>query len=177
MSRHSGFVLAVMGFAIAACNPAPTPSPAPLPLSLAPIEVTGVGDLRQGTTSPDDLLIRVTELENDSILPGAGAFELVLTDNVGGQDAVVFTGTPTITAPGSLGATATLTRSNVLTIQIVDSDSFNIEQLTISGLSLSAAASAPVGALSLTIRGCTASLAGCAASGVLASPGTVVAAS
>lgn len=169
-------VLAALAVVAIACDPEP-PTPTPSPLSLAPIEVTGVGDLRQGTTSTDDLVIRLTELENDSILPGAGAFELVLADSAGGQDAVVFTGTPTITAPGSLGATARLTRRNVLTVEIVDSDSFNIEQVTIGGLRLSASASAPVGALTLTIGGCTASFAGCAASNVLASPGTVVSAS
>lgn len=178
MSRVSGWLIAAVAAVLVACDPAPTPSPtAPAAVSLAPIEVTSVGEVRQGTTSTDDLLIRVTEVENDSILPGTGAFELVLTDSAGGEDAVVFTGTPSVTAPGSLGATASLTRSNVLTVQIVYSDSFNIEQMTIGGLRLSASASAPVGALDLTIGGCTAAFAGCAASNVLASPGSVVAAS
>jgi hypothetical protein len=86
----------------------------------------------------------------------------------------VFTRAPELTAPGSLGVSATLTRSNVLTVQIVDSDTFNVEQVTIGGLAISAAASAPAGPLSLAIAACTGSLAGCAASDLLGSPGTVV---
>ncbi len=177
MYRLALFIYAAISLVLVACDPAPTPSVAPsAAVSLSPIEVTGVGEVRQGTTSTDDLVIRVTELANDSIPRGAGAFELVLADSAGGQDAVVFTGNPTITAPGSLGTTASLTGGNVLTVQIVDSDTFNVEQLTIEGLRLSASASAPAGALTLSIVGCTGSLAGCAAHDGLASPGTVVAA-
>ncbi|MEX1168914.1 MAG: hypothetical protein WEE50_02105 [Chloroflexota bacterium] len=173
---------AVIGVAsvalVAACSPAPTPPPPTrVPVALAPIEVMGVGEFRQGTTSADDLVIRFTELENDAIPRGPGAFELVLTDSAGTLDAVSFRGTPTLAAPGSLGVTATLTRSNVLTVQIVDSDTLNIEPVTIEGLALSARVSASTGPLVLTIGGCSGSLAGCASSDVLASPGTVVAGS
>jgi hypothetical protein len=165
-----------LGYAVlvACCGPQPTPPPSSR-IALTPIELSGIGDLEQGATSGETLVIRVTENETDSILAGAGAFDLVLADRSGGSDQVVFTGTPQVTAPGSLGVTATLARGNVLAIEIVDSDTFNVEQVTIEGLALSAAASAPEGQLSLTVTNCSGSLAGCVADEMIGSPGTIVA--
>ena len=169
------FVATVAIAVVVGCAPTPTPPPTSAPpIALAPIEVTGVGEVRQGTTSGGELVVRLVELEGDSLPAGPGAFELTLTDNAGGRDAVSFSGTPTLSGPGSLGATAILTRSNVLTVQVVDTDTFNVEQLSIGGLRISAAATAPVGDLGLTIDACTGSLTGCAANNVLASPGSVV---
>ena len=171
--RTAAQLLAAEIVLIAACSP--TPPPSPIPVAFAPIEVIGVGELAQGATSDEALVIRVTELEADAIPGGPGSFDLVLADSSGGLDDVVFTGTAELTAPGSLGVTARQVRGNVLTVEIVDSDTFNIEQMTISGLALSAASSAPPGRLSLTVAGCTGSLAGCAANTLLGSPGTIVA--
>jgi hypothetical protein len=171
---HLAAALAVVTL-LAACTPAPTPRPAtPPPVVFAPIEVIGIGDLAQGETSEESLVIRITEIEADSIPRGPGSFDLVLADSAGGTDEVVFTRAPELTAPGSLGVTARLSRSNVLTVEIVDSDTFNVEQVTIAGLAISAAASAPTGPLSLEIAACSGSLAGCAASDLLGSPATVV---
>lgn len=165
------FVMPLVG----ACSPAPTPPPAtPLRVSLGPIEVIGVGELGRGATSSDDLVIRLTELANDSIRPGAGSLDLVMTDSAGTGDAVSFTGTPSIFAPGSLGVTAHLTRGNMLTIEIVDSDPLNIEPMTIEGLRLVASTSAALGKVNLSVSGCSGSLAGCTADSGLASPGTVI---
>lgn len=161
---------------IGGCTPAPTPPPSsPPPIVFAPIEVVGVGDVLRGTTSDDEVVVRLTELEPDSLPRGAGAFELTLVDSAGRRDSASFTGTATVTAPGSLGATAVLTRNNVLTVEVVDTDTFNIEQMTIAGLRISASATAPVGPLTLTIDACSGSLAGCAATNALPSPGAVVA--
>jgi hypothetical protein len=179
---HLGFrplvfaLIAVVTF-IAGCNPAPTPPPPSAAIALEPIEVIGVGDVRPGATSESTIVIRVTELETASIPRGPGTFELVLSDSGGGGDAVSFWGAPTVVAPGSLGVTAVVTRSNVLTVEIVDSDTFNIEQLTIEGLQLRASESAPAGALGLRVGACSGSLAGCTADPDLASPGSVVASS
>ena len=167
-------LIAVVAF-IAGCNPAPTPAPPSAAIALEPIEVIGVGNVQPGATSEGPVVIRVTELEPASIPRGPGVFELVLTDSAGGADAVSFWGSPTVAAPGSLGATAVLTRNNVLTVEIVDSDTFNIEQLTIEGLQLRASESAPAGALRLRVGACSGSLAGCTADPVLPSPGTVAA--
>jgi hypothetical protein len=172
--RTAALLFAAAIVLIAACSPKPTPPPPP-PVALAPIEVVGVGDLEQGATSDEALVIRVTELEADSIAVGPGSFDLVLADSAGGLDTVVFTETAELTAPGSLGVTARLVRGNVLTVEIVDSDTFNVEQVTIRGLALSAAASTPPGPLTLTVDGCAGSLAGCTANDLLGSPGTIVA--
>lgn len=162
---------------IVGCSPAPTPPPSPPPpIVFAPVEVVGVGDILPGTTSDDELVVRLTELESDSLPRGAGAFELTLVDSDGTSDTVSFTGTATLAAPGSLGVTAVLTRNNVLAVEVVDTDTFNIEQMTIAGLRISASATAPVGPLTFTIDACSGSLAGCAATNALASPGAVVAA-
>jgi hypothetical protein len=160
----------------AGCGPSPTPPPSsPPPIVFAPVEVLGVGDVLRGATSDDELVVRLTELEPDSLPRGAGAFELTLVDSAGSSDSVSFTGTATLTAPGSLGVTAVLTRNNVLTVEVVDTDPFNIEQVTIAGLRVSPSVTAPVGPLTLTIDACSGSLAGCAATNTLASPGVVVA--
>ena len=119
-------------------------------------------------------MIRGTEQDADSILGAAGSFDLVLADSTGGSDQVVFTGSPRLTAPGSLGVTATLTRGTVLTVEVVDSDTFNVEQVTIEGLALSAAALAPLGPLRLTIANCEGSVAGCARAELVGTPGTIV---
>ena len=168
----------LVAIVIAGCNQAPTPPPStPPPVALAPIEVTGVGDVRQGRTSEQDVVIRITELEKDSIAAGPGSVDLVLTDSAGAVDSAVFTGSPEVTAPGSLGVRATLASGNILTIEIVDSDSFNVEQLTVKGLRISVAQATTPGPLRLTITNCTGSLAGCAGVRALPSPGTVVAGS
>ena len=161
---------------LAGCTPAPTPPPSvPVPVALAPIEVVAVGDVRQGATSDAELVIRITELESDSLPRGPGEFQLTLTDSAGSPDGVSFTGTSVVVAPGSLGATADLTSNDVLTIRVVDTDTFNVEQMTISGLRISASTTAPVGALALTIGACSGTLAGCGKDSVLPPPGTVVA--
>ncbi len=170
-------VLVVGIAAVAGCSPAPTTPPSvSVPVALAPLEVIGVGDVRQGPTSDADLVIRITELENDALTRGPGEIQVTMTDSTGAREHVSFTGTSAVVAPGSLGATVDLTSSNVLTIRVVDTDTFNVEQITISGLRLSASATAPLGALGLSIGACSGSLAGCATNSTLSPAGTVVAA-
>ena len=68
---------------------------------------------------------------------------------------VHFVGTPVVTAPGSLGATASITgaASNVLTINFTNSDPLNIEQISVSGLNISADNGAANGAIKATLGG------------------------
>jgi hypothetical protein len=87
---------------------------------------------------------------------------------------VAFSGTPTIVAPGSLGATATLAAPNVLMIDIVASDPFNVEAITIAGLSITASSNAATGPMTAKADGFTRSLQGGIVDGGLPSPGTVV---
>lgn len=167
-----GLLLSVVG---CTGNPTPPPPTRP-PLALGPVEVTGVGDVVQGGVSRNELVLRVTETSPAAIGAGPGSFQVTLTDHAGLSDTVGFTGTPSIGAPGSLGASAALAKRNVLAVRIVDSDSFNIELITITGLAISASRTAALGSINAVVSGCAGSLAGCTAANVLASPGSVVAA-
>lgn len=158
------------------CSNSPTPEPPTRPpVAFAPIEVTGVGEVALGSASGEDLVIRVTEAGPASIMAGPGSFQVTLTDHAGLSGSVSFVGTPTVSAPGSLGVTASLTRPNVLTVEIVDSDTVNIEQMTIEHLGIQASTTASLGAVNAIVSGCAGSLAGCTATNVLPSPASVVA--
>jgi hypothetical protein len=143
-------------------------------VAIGPVIVTGVGDVAQGATSANGLVLMFTELSPPAIGAGPGSLWVILTDQAGRAGNVTFTGTPSIAAPGSLGATATLSAPTVLTINIVDSDPLNIESMTITGLGISATSIAAVGPINASIAGCTGSLAGCTATSVLPSPGSIV---
>jgi hypothetical protein len=163
---------------IAGCGEDTFPSlPTRAPVALGPVEVTSVGDIPQGGSSDMPLVLRFTEVEPRAITSGEGSFQVTLTDHAGRPDTLRFDGTPTVEGPGSLAASAALTRGNVLTISIVDSDPLNIESVAIGGLTIVAGPTAAVGPINALIGGCSGSLAGCTASNVLPSPGTVVAGS
>jgi len=79
-----------------------------------------------------------------------GALTVTINDIDGGD--VTFSGTPVVTAPGSLGATASVV-GNVLTINFAGSDVVNIEQVSVSGLKITAATTATAGAIAATLGG------------------------
>lgn len=169
-----GLIACVTG--LAGCGEDTFPSlPTRTPVALGPVEVTSVGEVRLGGTSESPLVLRFTEVEPRAITSGAGSFQVTLTDHAGRPDTLRFDGTPSIEGPGSLGASATVTRGNVLTVSIVDSDSFNIESVAVGGLTIAALPAAAIGSINAVIGGCAGSLAGCTASNVLPSPGEVVA--
>jgi hypothetical protein len=118
---------------------APTRSPGP---AFASPQVVEVGAIPRGTASTGTLLLRFVERGVDAIPRGEGTFRVTLTDHAGDGSTVAFAGTPTVEAPGSLGATATLASPNVLVIGIVDSDIVNIESITITGLGIRVASTA-----------------------------------
>jgi hypothetical protein len=137
--------------------------------------VVGVGDVARGTSSDKTLVLRFLESRIDAIPAALGSFTVTLADHAGDGSTVAFVGTPSVDAPGSLGATASLTGPNVLMINIVASDNLNVEQITITGLGMKVASTAAIGATTLELGGFAGSLASGAASNVLASPGSVVA--
>jgi hypothetical protein len=161
---------------VAACanDPSPTP-PTRAPIALGPVELTGVGAVPRAGVSPRSLVLRFTEIAPTTIMRGPGSVQVTLTDQAGVPGTVSFTGNPSIVAPGSLGATATVTRPNVLMVNIVDSDPLNIEQISIEDLTISASSDAALGPINAVVSRCTGSLDGCTASNVLPSPGEVVA--
>jgi hypothetical protein len=63
---------------------------------------------------------------------------------------------------------------NVLTVEILDSDTLNIEPIIVTGLGIAASSTAAPGTIEATMGAFTGSLAGGAASDVLVSPGSVV---
>lgn len=154
----------------------PTPAPTPTPqLVFGEVGVTAVGSVPRGGASGTTLVLRFTEPSVDAIPDAAGSFTVTLTDHAGVGTTLVFTGTPSLDAPGSLGASAELVASNVLKVSIVASDRVNIEPITVTGLGISASPEAALGSINATLGAFSGSLAGGMANVVLPSPGTVVA--
>ena len=129
---------------------APSPSP-PIPTAtirrpaFGSPSVHGVGTVARGATSDQTLVLQFTESDKDAIPRGPGSFRVILSDHAGDGSTVDFAGTPSIVAPGSLGALASITSPNVLWITIEDSDTYNVEQLTIKGLGIRASSTAAIG--------------------------------
>jgi hypothetical protein len=163
-------------------SPAPTqipqrslaPTRIPDPVFVAP-GVVSVGQISRGAGSGTTLVLEFIESSVDAIPNAAGSFRVTLSDHAGDGSTVGFIGTPSVAAPGSLGATAILVAPNALMVSIVASDIYNVESITISGLGLGASATAAIGSVNAELKGFTGSLASGAASNILASPGSVIA--
>ena len=157
-------------------TPIPTPAPTPTPgFVFGDVGVTPVGNVPRGGASGMTLVLRFVEPSVDAIPGAKGSFTVTLSDAADAGTTLLFTGTPTLDAPGSLGARAGLSAANVLTISIVGSDARNIEPITVTGLGIRATAGAALGPIGATLGDFTGSLAGGVANLVLLSPGTVVA--
>ena len=143
------------------------------PAAFASTAVTSVGTIPLGGTSSTAATFTFTENAAGSFPSGGGTLIVTLTDSAGGST-VHFTGTPTLTAPGSLGASITVDSSgNFFTINASASDTSNVEQITVGGLKISADTGAALGAINANLTG---SLAGdviaatTTATGVLQAP-------
>lgn len=156
-------------------TPAPTPTPTPQ-LVFGEVDVTAVGSVPRGGSSGTNLVLRFVESSVDAISDAEGSFTVTLTDAGGaGGTLVVYTGTPVVDAPGSLGASAEIVGPGVLRISIIAADRVNIEPITVTGLGIGASAEAALGPIGATLGDLGGSLAGGVANVVLPSPGTVVA--
>ena len=153
-------------------TPAPTPVPGPV---FETPGVVGVWRVARGSASAPTLVLEFVEPRIDAIPNAPGTFLVAITDSDGDGSTVAFTGTPVVAAPGSLGATARLVAPNALIVEIVASDPANIEPITITGLGITAGASAAVGPMRLDVTGFTGSLAAGTAPGGPGSPGSVAA--
>lgn len=161
-------------------TPPPTPPPVPTQTAtpapvFATVQVSGVGQIVQGRSSPETLVLQLTESSDAAIPDAPGSFWVTLTDHAGDGSTVAFGGAPVFAGPDSLGATAALVAPNILQISIVASDVHNVESIRITGLGISASSGAAVGAIHGELSHFTGSLAGGATSNVLASPGVVIA--
>jgi hypothetical protein len=153
----------------------PTPAPTRSPGPALRADVIGVGQVPRGGESGKTLVLEFLESSVDAIPDAPGLFRVTVTDNAGDGSTVGFVGTPSVEAPGSLGATVTPIASNILQVSIVASDSHNVELLSIRGLGISASTTAALGALKIQLGQFSGSLATGAGSTAEMSPGTVVA--
>ena len=169
--------------------PVPSPSPAPRASpSLAPSPtatryngpvfkapgVVSVGLVARGGSSTETLVLEFVETQANAIPNAPGSFVVRLADRSGDESGVAFTGTPRMVGPGSLGVTVALAGPNVLQVDIVAADTFNVEAMTITGLGISASQTAALGPLTAVAEDFTGSLGGRLATDTLASPGSVI---
>lgn len=138
------------------------------PFASASVAVTSAGTIPIGGSSSGTASFTFTEnlaaCFNLIALPAAGPELQVVIKDSAAASTVHFSGTPVVTAPGSLGATAALaatgTTNDTLNVNFAGSDALNIEQVTISGLTITADTGAATGAISASLtaasneRGC-----------------------
>ncbi len=143
------------------------------PAAFASTIVTSAGTVLPGGTSSGTASFTFTENSASSFPTSGGNLVVGITDFAGGST-VHFVSTPVLAAPSSLGASVVLGPSgNSFTVTTTGSDSFHVEQITVSALRISAYAGAASGAINATLSG---SLAGAVnggsftASGVLQTP-------
>jgi hypothetical protein len=136
--------------------------------------VVSVGLISRGSASPQTLRLELVEPSVGAIPDAAGALRVTLRDHDGNGSTVAFVGTPSVAAPDSLGATATLVTPNVLMVTIVASDRLNIESITITGLGIEATEQAAIGPLVAEVGDFDGSLSGGLTRDVLPSPGSVI---
>ena len=137
--------------------------------ALAAVTVGSAGNVPRAGTSTGTVSLTFTESAAACLAnPLPASPDLTVTID---QAGVTFGGTPTVSAPGSLGATATAS-GGVLTINLTGSDPLNVETLVIGGLTLSATAAAPLGGVTATLGGDAATIA-CFTGGTTTATGVV----
>ena len=132
---------------------------------LAATSVAGVGNVGRGATSTNAATFTFSEESVNCIrsaLGGAGApnapvdLFVQIAPKAPGLGTVQFVGTPTLVAPGSLGAVAslqgTLGVNDTLRIRINGGDEFNKQQITVTGLKIKASSAASLGAIVTTLN-------------------------
>lgn len=132
------------------------------PIAFAATSVSSAGSVARGATSSGTVSITLTE-NTAACLTAVGVgqspnpavaddLRITLTDSAASAGTVDFSGTPTIVAPGSLGATAAVTGGD-LVIQLTGTDTANVEQITVSGLTVTTTSAAAIGAVTATLTG------------------------
>jgi hypothetical protein len=136
---------------------------------LGAVTIGSAGNVPRAGTSTGTVTFTFTESAAACLVnPLPASPDLTVTID---QAGVTFSGTPTVSAPGSLGATASAS-GGVLTINLTGSDPLNVETLVISGLTLSATAAAPLGGVTATLAGDAATVA-CFTGGTTTATGVV----
>ncbi len=112
--------------------------------------VVSAGSVPRGGTSTGTVTITLTENSATCLaeLVDPVASTITINDIDGGD--VTWSGTPVVSAPGSLDATATIA-ADVLTVDTDDSSDAVQEQIIITGLTIKAASTATPGAIAATL--------------------------
>ena len=117
--------------------------------ALAGVTVTSAGNVPRGGTSATTASFVFTESSAACIPDAAAQFTVTIAPAAPGAGTVTFSGTPVVSAPGSLGVAVDVTGS-VITVDIDASDTANVESISISGLSIKASTTATLGAITAT---------------------------
>ena len=138
--------------------------------ALASTSVTSAGNVLPGGTSAGTASFTLTENAIAGFSNAGGTLVVTITDRLGAST-VHFTGTPVRTAPGSLRATVALGSAGTsFIITTLGADDINMEQITVSGLRISADAGAAAGPIKASVSG---SLVGAILSTTATATGTV----
>ena len=119
--------------------------------AIGAVTVTSAGNVPQNGTSAGPATFVLTEQAIASLVGNApGSVSITIAPAAPGVGTVTFSGTPVVSAPGSLGASASVIGS-VLTVAWTNTDVLNIESITITGLKIDASATATPGAITATL--------------------------
>jgi hypothetical protein len=143
------------------------------------VSVTSVGNVPRGGTSTNAATFTFSEetagcisnfgggtpnTTTFAVLGASATFSVQIAQfGGGGPGNVTLTGTPVVTAPGIMGATASLTAptADTLLVKITGSDPINKQQITITGLKIKAKAGAALGAITATLSDVTGTVPHC----------------
>lgn len=141
------------------------------PLASASVSVTSAGAVPRGGTSSGTASFTFTENSGTCFTNAVQPTALVVTILDSASAATVsFSGTPTVTGPGSIGATASVS-GNTLTVAFAGATPLGSpEVVTVSGLKISATTAAASGAIQANLTGTES---GCVLPGTATATGTL----
>lgn len=121
--------------------------------ALASTSVVSAGSVLPGGSSVGTASFTLTESSVGGFPDASGTLVVTIADSASGST-VHFSGTPVLSAPGSLGATVALGPSGTsFVVTTAGADIANIEPITVSGLRISADVGAATGLISAVMSG------------------------
>ena len=121
--------------------------------ALASTSVTSAGSMLPGSTSAGTAAFTLTENSINGFPPAGGTLIVTISDSAGAPT-VHFSGAPILSAPGSLRATVALGSAGTSFIVTTGgADNYNVEQITVSGLRISADVGAATGPIKAAMSG------------------------
>ena len=121
--------------------------------ALASTSVTSAGSVLPGSTSVGTASFTLTENSVNGFPNTSGTLIVTITDSAGAST-VHFSGTPLLSAPGSLGAAVALgPAATSFVVTTLGADNGNVEPITVSGLRISADGGAAAGPIKAAMSG------------------------